>query len=242
MIIIPAIDILNGKCVRLTKGDYNLVTAYSDDPVKVAKDFELQGVKKLHVVDLDGAKAKKLVNFSTIKAICDSVKIPVQTGGGIRTKEDLDTLFNLGVSQAIIGSLAVTDPDRVGTFRETFGTDRIQVSIDVLDGTPRISGWLEKSSITLEELISNMDKQGITQCIVTDISRDGTLTSPNFQLYKSLVKTFPRLCFTASGGVSSIDDLKVLQNIGISGVIIGKAVYEKKLHFPQYSILSTPKR
>lgn len=238
MNIIPAIDIMNGKCVRLTKGDYNTVTEYADDPTQMAKIFERSGAKKLHVVDLDGAKAKKIANLTAIKAISDSVQIPIQFGGGIRTEDDLKTLFGIGVSEIIIGSLAITDPARVGSFVQQFGADRIQVSIDVLNGKPKISGWLEESSVRLEGLIADMSARGITRYVITDISRDGTLSGPNFSLYQDLIGRLPNLSFTASGGVSSIDDLEALQQIGVFSVIIGKAVYENKIAF-SYDLIPT---
>lgn len=232
MLIIPAIDIINGKCVRLTKGDYNAVTEYAENPAEVARYFEQQGAKKIHVVDLDGAKTKKMVNLAAIKYICQSVQIPVQAGGGIRTKQDLKTLFELGISQAIIGSLAVTDPDRVTSFIQQFGTDRIQVSIDVMNGVAKISGWVDDTKASLNGLIADMTKRGVTTFIVTDIARDGTLTSPNFTLYKDLIAKFPKLFFIASGGVSSKSDIDELRKIGVSGAVIGKALYENKIAFP----------
>ncbi len=229
MKLIPAIDIMDGKCVRLLKGDYSAKTEYSEKPENMAKVFENSGADKIHVVDLDGAKAKKLINLRTIRAICSAVSIPVEVGGGIRTGKDIQKLLDLGVAQVIIGSLAVQEPEKITDFVKKFGADRIQIGIDVMNGIPKISGWMEDTDTTLEDLISDMASRGAKNFIITDISRDGTLTGPNFKLYQDLISKFPKLFFTASGGVSSKKDIDELRKIGILGAIIGKALYENKL-------------
>lgn len=230
MEIIPAIDIIGGKCARLLKGDYEKQSIYEKTPVEMAKYFESCKADRIHVVDLDGAINKKLTNGKVIAEICEAVTIPVEVGGGVRTKDDIKTLFSLGVRSVVIGSLAVSNSDIVEQFIRSFGSEGIIIGIDVLNGTPRISGWVEDSELSIEELIEKMINIGVTIINYTDISRDGTLTSPNFEKYSELLKSYPKLKIVASGGVSSLEDVQKLRDIGVAGVIIGKAIYENKIN------------
>ncbi|MDP3976017.1 MAG: 1-(5-phosphoribosyl)-5-[(5-phosphoribosylamino)methylideneamino]imidazole-4-carboxamide isomerase [bacterium] len=233
MLIIPAIDIIDGQCVRLLKGDYDRQTTYSKTPVEMAKYFESCGADKIHFVDLNGARACRLINVETIADVCRSVSIPVEVGGGIRTVENIQNLFNLGVSQVVIGSLAVENPELLKGFLRQFGSEKIIVGIDVLNGIPRVSGWREGSSVTVDELLQGLAQAGVRTITSTDISRDGTLSSPNFEQYEYLVQTYPQLNIVASGGVSCPEDVRKLEEIGVAGVIIGKAIYEGKINLQQ---------
>lgn len=226
MKIIPALDIMDGKCVRLTQGDFEKRTEYDPTPVEMAQYFAECEADMIHVVDLDGARAKRLVNVSTIAEICAATDVGVQVGGGIRTAEDLRRLFELGVSRVVIGSLAVVDGELVRTFVRTFGAERVVVGVDSLDGRPRISGWREKTELTDAEVLRTLVDIGITTVIYTDILRDGMMGSPNFSRYEELILDFPDLKFVASGGVSSVEDVDGLRKTGVEGVIIGKAIYE----------------
>ena len=233
MKIIPAIDIIDGKCVRLLKGDYSQMTHYEPTPVQMALEFEQAGADKIHLVDLDGAREKKIVNIASIQSVCAAVKIPVEVGGGIRSREDIAMLLQAGVAQVIIGSLAVKDPDLVAQFISEFGSEKIIIGIDALDGIVKVSGWLEGSSLTTDQLIEGMIKIGVRNITVTDISRDGTLTSPNFQMVVDLVKKYSWLNIVSSGGVSSAADVERLKTTGVSGVIIGKALYEGHINLKE---------
>jgi phosphoribosylformimino-5-aminoimidazole carboxamide ribotide isomerase len=230
MKIMPAIDIIGGKCVRLLKGDYAEQTNYEKSPVEMARYFESCGADRIHVVDLDGARQKKLVNVESVAEICRAVSIPVEFGGGIRTQDDIDALFKLGVSEVIFGSLAVKNPTLLTKFLEVFGSDRIIIAIDALNGVPKVSGWQEGSNLSVKELIDRMESIGVKTINYTDISRDGTLSSPNFEVYQQLLKKYPDLNFVASGGVSSKEDVEKLEKIGVYGVIIGKVLYEGTLN------------
>lgn len=230
---IPAIDIMAGNCVRLTQGDYQQVKQYSYDPVQVARSFEKEGADMIHLVDLDGAKMKKIVNWSTIRQVCQAVSIPVEVGGGIRTKKDIEDLLELGASRIILGSLAVENPDLISEFITAFGSDRVVIGVDVLNGVPKTAGWLEQGKITMEELISDMQKRRVQTIVVTDISRDGMMNSPNFHQYEQLVSLFPQLQILASGGVSCEEDISKLRSIGVHGAILGKSLYEGKIILSQ---------
>ena len=235
MQIIPALDIMDGKCVRLRKGDYSQQTSYHVDPIEIAQEFVEIGATKLHLVDLDGAKAKQLINLKTIESICQTISIPVEVGGGIRTQEGIECLFSLGASEVIIGSLSVTNPEQVGSFLRQYGAEKIIVAIDLLNGEPRISGWLEAGGQTTDQLIQRLQSIGLKTLIVTDIDRDGTLSSPNFELYEGLIQKYPDLDIIASGGVSSITDLKRLPSLGVKGCILGKSLYEGTIKLTKLS-------
>jgi phosphoribosylformimino-5-aminoimidazole carboxamide ribotide isomerase len=229
MNIIPAIDIINGECVRLLQGNYTKKTTYSTRPLAVARQFESLGATLIHLVDLDGAKMKQVINWSTIENICSHLTIPIQFGGGVRTASDISRLLSIGVSTIIIGSLAIQNPELLARFISQFGNEKISIAIDVKDGKPKTSGWLEIGNTSLKKLIGKMIEIGARRFIVTDIGRDGTLSSPNIGLYQEIQKEYPDIELVASGGVSQLSDLKKLKEIGVSGVILGKSLYEKKI-------------
>ena len=229
MRIIPAIDIIDGKCVRLSQGDYDQKKIYNENPVEVALSFEEAGLKDLHVVDLDGAKAGKVTNWKVVEAIASSTKLRIDFGGGIKTEEEIERLFSLGVSQVNLGSIAVKNRELVYMWLNKFGGDKIILSADVKNEMIAISGWMENSSIALSDFISDYLAQGIRYVTCTDISTDGMLSGPNTGLYERMLAQFPALKLIASGGVSGMDDLKKLREIGVEGVIVGKAIYERRV-------------
>ena len=229
MRIIPAIDIIDGKCVRLTQGDYAQKKIYNEDPLAVAKSFEDAGIKYLHLVDLDGAKAGAVKNWAVVKAITSATKLQVDFGGGIKKEDDITRLLEQGVKQVNLGSIAVKDPQLVFQWISKFGADKIILSADVKNELVQISGWLENASITIEDFVRDFEQHGIRYITCTDISTDGMLSGPNEALYQKLVKRFPGMKWIASGGVSAVSDLKKLRTLGMDGVIIGKAIYEGKI-------------
>jgi len=237
MLIIPAIDIINGKCVRLTQGDYTRETVYREDPLEVAKEFEAAGLTHLHLVDLDGAKSGRVTNWKVIDAICAKTKLRVDMGGGIKTKDDLQRLFEAGVDKANLGSIAVRNPGVVYDWIETFG-DRIILTADVRNLQVAISGWQEASSLDVFELIGMYTKKGVAYVTCTDISTDGTLQGPATELYKAILLRFPQVKLIASGGVGSTNHLEKLAATGIYGAIVGKAIYEGKISLKELSKLS----
>ncbi len=229
MEIIPAIDIIDGQCVRLTKGDYDQVTRYSDDPAQVARDFELAGISRLHVVDLDGAKARHVVNIDTLRNITSVTGLSVDFGGGVKTREDLELVLAAGAKQVTAGSIAVSDKAEVKKWIEEFGPNKIILGADVLDGKVMVSGWQESSGEELMDFLDYYVQLGIQYVICTDISKDGVLAGPSFELYEAIQLRFPTLHLIASGGVSGKDDLIRLKRQGLYGAIVGKAFYEGKL-------------
>ena len=229
MRIIPAIDIIDGKCVRLTQGDYDQETIYDERPLEVAKRFEAAGLQYLHLVDLDGAKAGKVVNWKVIESISTNTTLQVDFGGGIKTEAEIHQLFNAGVRQVNLGSIAVKAPDLVASWIKSFGADKIILSADVKGEKIAIGGWLEDSSIDITDFISDYQKKGIQYVTCTDISTDGMLTGPNVSLYLKLLDTFPTIKLIASGGVSGMADIEALKKINIDGVIVGKAIYEGRV-------------
>lgn len=227
--LIPAIDIIDGKCVRLTKGDYNNKTIYNNNPVEVAKEFEALGFKRLHVVDLDGAKSKHIVNAQVLKDITSATSLTVDFGGGIKTDEDIETALANGAEMVTIGSIAVTNPDLCQKWIEQYGAERIILGADVRDRKISINGWMDNSE---EELITFLKKyidMGVRNILCTDISKDGTLQGPATSLYKEIIETFPEVYLIASGGVSSNEDIIELENNSIPAVVFGKAFYEGKI-------------
>lgn len=220
MLVIPAIDILGGKCVRLFNGDYNQIKKYSDDPIEVAKKFESDGAKFLHIVDLDGAKNGEAVNSNIILEIAKSVNIPVQIGGGIRDIETAKKYLENGINRIIIGTSAVVNSEFLDALIERFGSDRIIVSVDIKDGKIAMNGWTCSSDLLLENFLNKIKTIGVERIIVTDVSKDGALEGPNYQLVES-IKGFKII---AAGGVSSNNDIKKFKNV--EGVIVGKAIYE----------------
>lgn len=227
--LIPAIDIIEGKCVRLTKGDYEQKTIYNEDPVEVAKGFEKHGFKRLHVVDLDGAKSKHIVNVEILKRITSETNLIVDFGGGIKTDHDIETAFENGASMVTIGSIAVTQPELFASWLEKYGADRIILGADVRNGMISINGWLEDSTEELLPFLKFYIDKGVKNVLCTEISKDGMLNGPATELYKKVMLEYPQLHLIASGGVSNINDIKELERQGIPAVVFGKAIYEGKI-------------
>ena len=231
--LIPAIDIIGGQCVRLTKGDYDQKTVYRNSPAEVAKEFEQIGFKRLHVVDLDGAKSKHIVNEQVLKAITTETNLVVDFGGGIKTDADIEKAFSAGASMVTIGSIAVTDPDRFMGWLEKYGASRIILGADVRNGKISINGWKEDSGEALLPFMKKYIDAGVRNVLCTEISKDGTLAGPAIDLYKEMMATYPELHLIASGGVSSIDDIKALEVASIPAVVFGKAIYEGKINLKE---------
>lgn len=229
MIIIPAIDIIEGKAVRLTQGDYNQKTEYSTDPVAVARAFESVGIERLHVVDLEGAKASKPVNLATLKDITTGSNLSVDFGGGVKSKESIELAFGAGAHQITAGSIAVKDKALVQSWIKQYGAGKIILGADVKDEKVAINGWQEDSGIDLFEFLEEYMALGIVYCICTDVSKDGLLQGPSFDLYDKIQKQFPALKLIASGGVSCMGDLERLDKMGVYGTIVGKAYYEGRI-------------
>jgi len=229
MEIIPAIDIIDGKCVRLTEGDYAQKTIYNENPLEVAKSFADAGVKRLHLVDLDGAKAGKVSNWKVLESIASNTSLIIDFGGGIKTETDLKLVYESGASLATIGSLAVKDPDLFASWIAQYGADKFLMGADVKGEFIAIGGWLQVSEETIIQFIEKYIKKGIKQLFCTDISKDGKLEGPSLELYTKIVRRFPDLHFIASGGVSSMQDIYALREIGCKGVIVGKAIYEGRI-------------
>lgn len=238
MEIVPAIDIIDGKCVRLSKGDYNAQKTYSDSPLDVALRFQDAGIKRLHLVDLDGARSKHIVNYPVLEAITNHTDLTVDFGGGIKSTSDLETALGCGAAMVTVGSTAVTDPDLMQKWIEDFGQEHIILGADARDGKISVNGWKEDSVLTLSDFIRDYMNKGITQVLCTDINRDGMLQGPAVQLYRSLLKEFPGIKLIASGGVSSVQDLMDLKEAGLPAAIVGKAYYEGRITLDQLSKLS----
>ena len=228
--LIPAKDIIGGQCVRLTKGDYDQKTVYCDSPAEMAKEFEKIGFKRLHVVDLDGAKSKHIVNEQVLEAITTQTQLTVDFGGGIKTDEDIEKAFAAGASMVTIGSIAVTNPDLFMGWLEKYGVERIILGADVRHGKISINGWKEDSSEDLLPFLKKYVDAGVRNVLCTEISKDGTLAGPAIELYQSMMAAYPELHLIASGGVSSIEDIKALEDAGIPAVVFGKAIYEGKIN------------
>lgn len=229
MKLIPAIDIINGQCVRLTQGDYEQKKVYNPKPLEVALSFENAGLKHLHLVDLDGAKAGLVTNWKVVEDITFSTRMHVDFGGGIKTEKEIARLLSLGVKQVNIGSVAVKQPNLVKEWLQKFGPERIILSADVKDEQIKINGWQEDASKTIYELIDDLHPAGLKYVTCTDISVDGMLTGPSIKLYQKLIARYPDIQWIASGGISSIEDIIHLKNINVYGAIIGKAIYENKI-------------
>ena len=228
--LIPAIDIINGQCVRLTKGDYDQKTVYRDSPAEVAKEFEEIGFRRLHVVDLDGAKSKHIVNEAVLTAITTETNLVVDFGGGIKTDEDIEKAFAAGASMVTVGSIAVTQPDLFMGWLEKYGPERIILGADVRHGKICINGWKEDSCEDLLPFLRKYIEAGVCNVLCTEISKDGTLSGPAISLYSEVMEAYPELHLIASGGVSSLDDIKALNAAGIPAVVFGKAIYEGKIN------------
>ena len=233
MDIIPAIDIIDGKCVRLSEGNYSSKKIYSNSPVDVAIGFQKIGIKKLHLVDLDGAKARKVINIDVLKNITTATDLEVDFGGGVQSTEDLAKVFKAGAQKVTGGSIAVRNPDLFEHWLTEFGPEKIILGADVKHGKVAISGWQEQSEWALNDYLLHYIEKGITQVICTDVSKDGLLQSPVVDLYERLAQSFPRLSIIASGGVSSMADLHHLRLTGVTGAIVGKAIYEQRITLKQ---------
>ncbi len=236
--IIPAIDIIEGKCVRLSQGDYAQKKVYNEHPLEIAKQFEDAGLKRLHLVDLDGAKAGSVRNWKVLETIAGKTNLIIDFGGGIKQEKDVEIVFNSGAAMATIGSLAVKDKDTFSAWLEQFGTDKFLLGADVKDEKIAVSGWLETTDIWIYDFIEGYIQKGIQQVFCTDVSKDGMLAGPSIDLYKNIIKKFPELYFIASGGVSSLSDLEQLQEIGCKGAIVGKAIYEGKIQLHELTRFS----
>ena len=226
MTIIPAIDIINGKCVRLTHGDFSKQKIYNDNPVEVAKQFADAGFQRLHIVDLDGAKAGKISNLAVLEKISAATNMVIDIGGGVKSIGDVESVLNAGASMVTIGSLAVKQPALLEEWLMEFGADKFLIGADVLDDKVKISGWLEDGGINIFDFIGRLISLGVTNIFCTDISKDGTMQGPSIDLYKKIMEQHPEINFIASGGVGNIEDVIELKNIGCAGAIIGKAIYE----------------
>lgn len=227
--IIPAIDIIDGKCVRLTQGDYSKKTIYHKNPLDVAKQFEDAEIIRLHLVDLDGAKAGAVKNWKVLEAIAGKTKLVIDFGGGIKTEKDVSIVLESGAAYATVGSIAVKDESAFINWLEKFGPDKFILGADVKDEKITVSGWLETTDIWIYDFMEKYINKGVQQIFCTDVSKDGKMEGPSIDLYKNIISKFPSLHFIASGGVSSLSDVDQLQEIGCKGVIIGKAIYENKI-------------
>lgn len=229
MRIIPAIDIIDGKCVRLTKGDYTTKKIYSEDPLEVAMAFEDHGIENLHLVDLDGAKAQRVINYKVLERIATKTNLNIDFGGGLKADEDLKIAFEFGAKQVTGGSIAVKNQDLFLSWLKKYGSDHIILGADVKDKKIATSGWTETSDIEIESFIKHFSEEGIKYVISTDISKDGMLQGPSLKLYQDILDINPELKLIASGGISQLSDLDDVNQIGSEAVIIGKAIYENKI-------------
>jgi len=234
MKIIPAIDIIDGKCVRLSKGDYDTKKIYNENPVEVAKEFEDFGIQYLHLVDLDGAKAKKIINQKVIENIAKNTNLTIDFGGGIRSEEDLQKAFDSGAKKVTLGSIAVVNPELCLAWLEKFGAEKLILGADCLDRKIKTSGWLENSETDVVDFIKEYQKKGFKEVVCTDISKDGMLQGPSTALYQEIIEN-STIELIASGGISNIEDVQKMKEIGCAGTIIGKAIYEGRISLEQLS-------
>ena len=234
MRIIPAIDIFDGKCVRLSKGDYNTKKIYNENPIEVAKEFEDFGIQYLHLVDLDGAKAKKIINQKVIENIAKKTNLIIDFGGGIRSEEDLQKAFDSGAKKVTLGSIAVVNPELCLAWLEQFGAEKLILGADCLDRKIKTSGWLENSETDVVDFIKEYLKKGFREVVCTDISKDGMLQGPSTALYQEIIEN-STIELVASGGISNIEDVQKMKEIGCAGTIIGKAIYEGRISLEQLS-------
>lgn len=234
MKIIPAIDIIDGKCVRLSKGDYDTKKIYNENPLEVAKKFEDFGIQYLHLVDLDGAKAKKIINQKVIENIAKNTNLIIDFGGGIRSEEDLQKAFDSGAKKVTLGSIAVVNPEICLTWLDKFGAEKLILGADCLDRKIKTSGWLENSETDVVDFIKEYQKKGFGEVVCTDISKDGMLQGPSTALYQEIIEN-STIELIASGGISNIEDVQKMNEIGCAGTIIGKAIYEGRISLKQLS-------
>jgi len=233
--IIPAIDLIDAKCVRLSQGDYNQKTIYNENPLEVAKMFEDAGITRLHLVDLDGAKAKHIVNYKVLELIASKTSLVIDFGGGLKSDEDLRVAFECGAKMVTGGSIAVKDRETFLHWIETYGSEKIILGADAKDKMIAVSGWQEVSELPILDFIESYTSKGIRQVISTDIARDGMLTGPSIDLYKEIMGQFPNLELIASGGIATMKDIYELDEMGIPGVITGKAIYENRISLDEIS-------
>ena len=229
MQIIPAIDIIEGKCVRLTEGDYAQKKIYNEHPLEVAKQFEDAGLQRLHLVDLDGAKAGAVKNWKVLETIAGKTSLNIDFGGGIKKEEDVKIVFSSGAALATVGSIAVKNEALFVSWLQHFGADKFLLGADVKNEKITVGGWLETTDVWIYDFIEKYIAHGVQQIFCTDVSKDGRLEGPSTELYKNIIQKFPQLHFIASGGVSNLNDLEELQNIGCNGAIVGKAIYEGRI-------------
>lgn len=233
MKVIPAIDIISGKCVRLTKGDFNTMKIYNESPLEVAKTFEGSGVKNLHLVDLDGSKAKKIINYKILENIASKTKLNIDFGGGLRSDEDIKIAFNSGAHQITGGSIAINNRNLFSNWIKTYGPDKIILGADCRNRYISINGWQDNVDVNVVDFIRDYVENGVKNVVCTDIEKDGMLKGPSLQLYKEMIMYIGELNLIASGGVSSMDDMHQLKDLGCYGVILGKAIYENKISLQQ---------
>ncbi len=233
MRIIPAIDIIDGQCVRLSKGDYDTKKIYNENPLEVAKEFEGAGIQYLHLVDLDGAKSKHIVNHKILEQIATNTSLKIDFGGGLKTNDDLRIAFESGANQITGGSIAVKNPQVFNSWIETYGSDKIILGADAMDEKVAVSGWQEESNEELLPFITAYQEKGIQYVICTDISKDGMLEGPSFALYEKILTEVTDVKLIASGGISTFDELPKLAEMGCEGTIIGKAIYENRISLKQ---------
>lgn len=231
--IIPAIDIIEGKCVRLSQGDYASKKVYNEDPLEVAKEFEDNGIKRLHVVDLDGAKAGHIINYKTLEKLAGKTNLVIDFGGGLKSAEDLRIAFDSGAQMVTGGSIAVKNQAEFESWIETYGSDKIILGADAKDGKIAVGGWIETTDQELIPFIKSYQDKGISKVICTDISKDGMLQGPSIGLYKEILSEMPDLYLVASGGVSSIKDIEQLAEANVPAVIFGKAIYEGRIQLSE---------
>lgn len=233
--IIPAIDIIDGKCVRLSQGDYNEKKIYNEDPLEVAKMFEDKGIRRLHLVDLDGAKAKHIVNHEVLHRIASGTSLIIDFGGGVQSDYDIEIAFNSGASMVTGGSIAVRDRELFTCWLEKFGNERIILGADCKDHKIAVAGWQESTSLDILDFIKSYEEKGVSKVICTDICKDGMLQGPSIDLYKEILAVSPNLYLIASGGVSGMQDILDLEQAGVPAVILGKAIYENKVTLDELS-------
>ena len=227
--LIPAIDIIDGKCVRLSQGDYDTQKVYNESPLEVAKEFEANGIRRLHVVDLDGAKSSHIVNYKVLDQLAGHTSLTIDFGGGIKTDEDLTIAFEYGAQMVTLGSIAVKNPDLFKSWLHKYGAEKIILGADVKDNRISVNGWKEESQQELLPFLDGYTQEGIRKVLCTDISRDGMLQGPSIDLYKQIMGQFPDMHLIASGGVSGLDDIIRLDEAGIPAVVFGKALYEGRI-------------
>ncbi|MBU3855410.1 MULTISPECIES: 1-(5-phosphoribosyl)-5-[(5-phosphoribosylamino)methylideneamino]imidazole-4-carboxamide isomerase [Bacteroides] len=235
--LIPAIDIIDGKCVRLSKGEYDSKKVYNENPLEVAKEFEANGLKRLHVVDLDGAASKHIVNYRTLEQLAGHTSLTIDFGGGIKTDDDLHIAFDSGAQMVTLGSIAIKNPELFERWLKTYGNERIILGADAKNGKIAVSGWKEESETELMDFLARYITKGVSKVLCTDISRDGMMEGPATDLYREIMQAHPDIHLIASGGVSNIDDIYRLDEAGIPAVVFGKAIYEGRIRLKELTSL-----